>query len=94
MSRRHPEANVLQKLAFFALGIASAISTVIAVKITNAVNHHGSDIGLAAYKGRTFMGMTWAATVLMLVGCLAWIFECVAGRRKQTYIREGKEGRL
>ncbi|MCJ1485510.1 hypothetical protein MMC06_005684 [Schaereria dolodes] len=86
---------MLDFLAFFSLGIASAIATVIAVKVTNAVNNHGSDVGLSATKGRTFQGMTWAAVVLMLIACFAWIFECVAGRKKQvTYLKDGEEGRL
>ena len=77
------------------MGIASAIATVIAVKVVNAVNKYGREIGVAATKGRVFQGMTWAATVLMLLASLAWIYECCVGRKKRTtYVREGKEGRL
>ena len=61
------------------------------IKVTNAVNDHGSDIGVAAYKGTTFLGMTWAATVLMLLAAFAWVGECVVGRRKKsTYVIEAR----
>ena len=82
-------------MAFFALGIASGISTAIATKVVNAVDKYGKVIGISAYKGKTFMGLTWAATALMLLAAMAWIFECCLGRKKQaTYVREGKTGRL
>lgn len=76
------------------LGIASIIITVIMAKVVNAVNEHGTDIGVTASKGKTFLGMTWAATCLMLVAAIAWIYEFVTIRRQQTtYVIEGKTGR-
>ena len=63
-------------------------------KVVSEVNKHGNDIGVAAYKGKTFLGMTWAATVLMLISALAWFYEFVAhGRNRTTYVVEGKTGR-
>ena len=77
-------------MAFLALGIASAISTAIIVKAVNAINKYGHEIGLAATKGKEFIGMTWAATVIMLLASFLWIFECVVGhRRGRSYV--GKE---
>lgn len=77
-----------------ALGIASAIASVIMSKVVHEVNKHGNDIGVTASKGKTFLGMTWAATVLMFVAAMAWIYEFVAHRRRQTsFVFEGKKGR-
>ena len=62
-------------------------------KVVDEVNKHGNDIGIAASKGKTFLGMTWAATVLMFVAALAWIFEIFAHkRRSSSYVQEGKLG--
>lgn len=77
-----------------ALGIASAIASAIMSKIVNEVNKHGTDVGVTASKGKTFLGMTWAATGLMFVAAIAWIYEFVTFRRQQTtYVFEGKTGR-
>ena len=65
-----------RQLAFLTLVIASIISTVVITKAVNAVNKYGADIGIAAYKGSTFLGMTWAATALMLLASMVWIAEC------------------
>lgn len=92
--RREHSANSLQ-VAFLALGIASAIATVISVKATNIINQQGNRIGVAAYRGNKFLAMTWTTTALMLVAAVAWIAECCSGRRKlATYMKEGKVGRL
>lgn len=62
--------------------LASAISTGVIVKVTNVVNKHGNSIGLAAYRGKTFLGMTWAATILALLTSFVWFAEIIIGRRK------------
>ena len=62
-------------------------------KVVNVVNEHGNDIGVVAYKGNTFIGMTWAATVLIVLAGGAWVFEFIKGRKEQiSYVMEGKEG--
>ncbi|MCJ1450948.1 hypothetical protein MMC28_001282 [Mycoblastus sanguinarius] len=82
----------LANLAFFSLLIASAIATGIINKVCNVVNQHGNDIGVYAYKGTTFIGMSWAATILILLAGCAWIFEFFKGRGDQvSYVMEGKE---
>ncbi|KAI4171081.1 MAG: hypothetical protein LQ343_004493 [Gyalolechia ehrenbergii] len=87
--------NGLALLAMMALGIASAIVSAIMSKVVHEVNKHGTDVGVTASKGKTFLGMTWAATGLMFVAAIAWIYEFVAFRRQQTsYVFEGKTGRL
>ena len=81
-------ANTRQ-LAFLTLVITSIISTVIITKIVNAVNKYGAEIGIAAYKGSTFLGMTWAATALMLLASVVWIAECCRGRKNRAYTKKG-----
>ncbi|CAF9929599.1 MAG: hypothetical protein HETSPECPRED_007412 [Heterodermia speciosa] len=76
--------TMLSFLAFFALMLASAISTGVIVKVTDVVNKHGNDIGLAAYQGKTFLGMTWAATILALLTSFVWFAEIIIGRRRQA----------
>lgn len=78
-----------RQLAFLALVIASIISTVIITKTVNAVNKYGAEIGVAAYKGSTFLGMTWAATALMLLASVGWIAECCRGRKNRAYTKKG-----
>lgn len=73
---------ILNLLAFIALGIASAIATAIIVKVVNAINKYGDKVGIAAYKGRTFFGMTWGATALMFLATIAWLLEFIRGRRQ------------
>lgn len=60
------------------------------MKAVDAINKYGDDIGIAAYKGKKFLGMTWAATAVMLLASFLWIFECIVGHRRQSaYV--GKE---
>jgi len=94
--------GALTILSFLALGIASAIITVIMVKIVNLVTKYGDDIGLFAYKGGKYLALTWSATALMLLATIAWTAECVVGRRnknrewaeKTTGTRRGIRGRF
>lgn len=82
-------------MAFLALGIASAIATAIIVKVVNAVNKYGEEIGVAAYKGNKFLAFTWAATALMLVASIGWIVECCLGRKnKVSSYKEGKRSEI
>lgn len=62
--------------------VASAIATAIIVKVVNAINKYGDTVGIAAYKGRAFLGMTWAATALIFFAAIAWIYEFIRGRRQ------------
>lgn len=53
--------------------------------MVNAVNKHGNDIGVYAYKGETFIGMTWAATLLVLVTGFMWAYELIQERRGAAF---------
>lgn len=75
---------LLSGLAFLAMGIASALTTAVAVKAANVVNKYGPDVGISANKGGRFMALTWVATVLMFLSMLVWMFECVVGRRRKV----------
>lgn len=60
--------------AFFFLTVTSAITTHIIDKTVDEINKYGNNIGVVAYKGGTFVGMTWAATIFMLLGGIFWVF--------------------
>lgn len=45
-----------------------------------------------AYKGKTFIGMTWAATLLVLLAGFVWVHEFIKGKEELvTYVVEEKE---
>lgn len=73
--------DVVDYLAFLAIAIASAISTAIAVKSANVINHHGSSVGISAKRGNKFLALTWVATAIMLMASFVWCFECIVGPR-------------
>ena len=75
----------LDAFAFFALLIASAAVTWAINSTSNVINGLGNDIGIYAYRGTTFIGMTWAATVLMALAAAAWVVELSLGRKKGLY---------
>lgn len=70
-------------LASTALLSSSIIITVAASKIAHEVNHNGNDIGMYAYKGHKFLGLTWGAAVAMFVASSAWVVEFCVGRMRQ-----------
>ena len=61
--------------------IASAIATAIINQVVDAINNYGSDAGISATKGMTFISMTWAADILVLLNGFVWAFEFIKGRR-------------
>jgi len=53
------------------------------------INEFGKDINVEASKGNTFEGMTWAATILVLLAGVAYTVEFVRGRRENvSYVME------
>lgn len=83
---------ILDLLAFIAIGAASALATVIMVKAVDALNNYGDDIGISATRGDRFLGMTWAATALMLIALVVSFVQLCVGRRdgKGRYISHMK----
>ncbi|KAH7379230.1 actin cortical patch SUR7/pH-response regulator pali [Phaeosphaeria sp. MPI-PUGE-AT-0046c] len=86
--------NVLVSvLAFVGIGLASALVTAVVVKAADVINQYGNDIGVEAYFGRKFLGLTWAATGVMVGPIMGWTMEVCMGRReKNKRVRYSKEG--
>lgn len=59
--------------------------------MVNAINKHGNDIGVYAYKGETFIGMTWAATLLVLITAFMWLYEFIRERKGGVFFGKGGE---
>jgi len=77
-------------LAFLTLGVASAVATAVIVIAVNRINKYTDEVGIHANKGGRFLGMTWAATAVMLLASLVSIVQCCVGRRKpKRYEKEG-----
>ena len=75
---------LLSTLAFFAIGIASALVTTVGVKAADEINKYGSKVGVSASKGGKFLTVTWIATGLMFVTIFVWFAECIVGRGGQS----------
>ncbi|KAJ5273113.1 hypothetical protein N7478_008238 [Penicillium angulare] len=58
-------------LASLSMNIASIITTVIAFEFVALINAHGHGLDVSARYGEKFLGMTWAAAGLLLVGSIA-----------------------
>lgn len=72
----------LSALAFLAILLASAITTVVAGKAAHVINKYGKAVGVSANKGNRFLVLTWVAMGLAGVNVLVWTWECVLGRRR------------
>ncbi|KAI9657752.1 MAG: hypothetical protein M1821_002928 [Bathelium mastoideum] len=71
-----PFLNVWLSLgAFFFIGVASALTTGIAVGAAKLITALGNDFGLAAYQGDNFFKLTWTPTALMLLNAIIWAWE-------------------
>ncbi|KAL7653711.1 hypothetical protein ACMYSQ_008398 [Aspergillus niger] len=84
--RRGPRQSVMEVaallLGFIMLGISSIIATVIAFQFVDLVNDHGRDMGVSAEYGPQFLGMTWAATGLMLAGGITSLLTVLVDRSR------------
>ncbi|PYH87674.1 hypothetical protein BO71DRAFT_393044 [Aspergillus ellipticus CBS 707.79] len=85
--RRGPRQTVVELSAlligFIMLGISSIIATVIAFQFVDLVNSHGEDSGVKAEYGPQFLGMTWAATGLMLLGSITSLLMVLFDRGRE-----------
>lgn len=70
--------------------LASTIATIVIGKVVKAINDHGNEIGVYAYKGQTFINMTWASTMLVLITGLMWSYEYIQERKAAAFF--GKDG--
>ena len=76
----------LANLACLSLGIASAIVTAVVVEGASAVNKFGEDVGIVAERGDKFLGLTWAATLLMLVAFAVWLVHVFRSKRQMVKV--------
>ena len=72
----------LANLACLSLGIASAVVTAVVVEGAKAVNKFGEDVGIVAERGDKFLGLTWAATLLMLVAFAVWLVHVFRSKKQ------------
>ena len=77
------------QLAFGSLLLASSIATIVISKVVQVINEHGNDIGVYAYKGETFIGMTWASTLLLLITGFMHLYEYIQERRGAVFGKGG-----
>ncbi|KAE8351085.1 actin cortical patch SUR7/pH-response regulator pali [Aspergillus coremiiformis] len=67
-------------LSFAMFSIPSIIATVIALQFISLINHHGKESGVTATYGQQFLGMTWAAVGLLLVGGMVSLLTVLVDR--------------
>lgn len=61
----------VDQLGALSLSIASIVATVIAFEFVDLINAHGDGSNVSAKYGDKFLGMTWAAAGLLLVGSIS-----------------------
>lgn len=71
-------------MAFLTLGIASGITTAVAVKGNSVIDKYGKPIGVSADRGNGFLGLTWAATALMFVCSILGCVGCFTKRNRKN----------
>jgi hypothetical protein len=71
-------------MAFLMLGIASGITTAVAVKGNSVIDKYGKPIGVSADRGNGFLGLTWAATALMFVCSILGCVGCFTKRNRKS----------
>ncbi|QDS68457.1 hypothetical protein FKW77_010824 [Venturia effusa] len=71
-------------MAFLTFGIASAITTTLAVKGDSIIDKYGEEIGVSADRGNGFLGLTWAATGLMFVCSILGCAGCFRSRKRES----------
>ncbi|KAF2436564.1 hypothetical protein EJ08DRAFT_644895 [Tothia fuscella] len=82
---------ILASLAFITLGIASAVMTAIGVKGNTIIDKYGKSIGVSADRGNGFMGLTWAATGLMVLAAILGCVGCCMKRNRHKVKRVGEK---
>lgn len=87
---------IIDLLAFLCIGGASGVATAIMIIAVNRLNEYGADLGVSATRGNKFLGMTWAATGVMLIALIVSFVQLCVGRRdgKGRYVTEVREKRV
>jgi len=73
----------ITSVAGLCLTIASTIVTVAQSKLASEVNKYGNDIGIFAYKGTKYLGLTWGAVAAIILASTAWVVEFCLGRMRE-----------
>ncbi|KAF7590533.1 hypothetical protein BBP40_002674 [Aspergillus hancockii] len=85
---RGPRQTVIEvasiMVSFAMLSIPSIIATVIALQFVSLINRHGKDFGVTAEYGSQFLGMTWAAVGLLLIGGVASLLTVLVDRSRSA----------
>ncbi|UDD64376.1 hypothetical protein AFCA_011611 [Aspergillus flavus] len=71
-------------LSFTMLSIPSIIATVVALQFVSLINRHGEESGVTARYGHQFLGMTWAAVGLLLVGSTVSLLTVLVDRNRSA----------
>jgi hypothetical protein len=66
------------------LSIPSIIATVVALQFVSLINRHGKESGVTAEYGSQFLGMTWAAVGLLLIGGIASLLTVLVDRNRSV----------
>lgn len=74
---------IIASLAALVLLIASILVTVAGKKGVSKLNDVGDDVGISASRGTKFLGLTWAATALMLAAAIYWFVHLCLMRRER-----------
>ena len=70
--------------------VASAIATAVINNVVKVINKYGNEIGVYAYKGETFIGMTWVVTLLVSFMGLMWLYEWRKQMRGGVFFGKGE----
>jgi hypothetical protein len=65
----------VRQLGVVALVLASALATAMMTRAVSAIDEYGTEIGVAAYRGTTFLGLTWASFGVMVLATVASLVE-------------------
>lgn len=71
------------QISFLALGIASVIGNLLAIKMRDIINSKLADIGVTASYSQMYLAMTWSAAGAMLFVSIYWCCTCCTSRREK-----------
>jgi hypothetical protein len=71
----------LSFISFLSLLLASVLITVVQGKAAKDINKYGNEIGVYAYKGTSFLILTWVAVAVMFLATCVWVVEFCIGHR-------------
>jgi len=87
--------GLLSILTAFALAVGAGIATVISIKLKDVFNEFmGSKVNVwVDNDGGRFLGLSWAAVLVMVLAMIYWVFGCCCGGSAGRRRREMREHR-